>query len=72
MLQYNIADHSFTRKRFPYRVGLQESTCMETCLSTRSLTMGLHVTIYSDHPVHYICDDIPRVGSLLHPVLEIL
>jgi hypothetical protein len=41
-----FVDHSYPRKRVPYRVGFQESTPMERCLSTRSLAMGTHVTIY--------------------------
>jgi hypothetical protein len=40
-------DHSFTQKRVLYQVGLQESTSMETCLSTHSLAMVLHVTIFN-------------------------
>jgi hypothetical protein len=35
-----FVDHSFGRKRVPYRVGLPESISMETCLSTRPLAMG--------------------------------
>jgi hypothetical protein len=35
-------EHLYPRKR---SLGFQESTLMETCLSTRSLAMGLYVTI---------------------------
>jgi hypothetical protein len=41
----NDCSSLFTWKCVPYWVGLQESTSMETCLSTRSLAMGPHVTI---------------------------
>jgi hypothetical protein len=36
-------EHLHTRKR---SLGFQESTSMETRLSTRSLAMGLHITLY--------------------------
>jgi hypothetical protein len=41
-----FVDHSFTWKRVTYRIDLQESTSIKTCLSMPSLAMGLHVTIY--------------------------
>jgi hypothetical protein len=41
-----IVECSFTRKRVSYRVVLQTSTSMEMCLSTFSLPMGPHVTIF--------------------------
>jgi hypothetical protein len=42
-----FVDHSCPGKCVPYQVGFQESISTETCLSTRFLTMGLHVTIYT-------------------------
>jgi hypothetical protein len=40
-----FVEHSYPRK---HCLGFQESTSMKTCLSTRSLATGLHVTIYSE------------------------
>jgi hypothetical protein len=36
-----FVDHSYPWKR----VGFQESVSMETCLSTRSVAVGVHVTV---------------------------
>jgi hypothetical protein len=37
----------YPRKCVPQRAGCEKSISMETCMSARSLAMGLHVTLLS-------------------------